>query len=46
MIETLVLTLITVATCTFAGYLHGYKKGHGEGKRVGYFRAHADRVNQ
>jgi len=46
MIETLVLTLITVATCTFAGYLHGYKKGYGDGKRAGYFRAHSEKVSQ
>ena len=46
MIEQLVITLLTVATCTFAGFLHGYKKGYGEGKRAGYFRAHAEQVNQ
>ena len=46
MIEQLVVTLLTVAICTFAGFLHGYKKGYGEGKRAGYFRAHAEQVRQ
>ena len=46
MIETIVLTLITMASCTFCGVIHGYKKGYGEGKRAGYFRAHAEQVNQ
>ena len=46
MIEQLVVTLITMGICTFTGFLHGYKKGYGEGKRAGYFRAHAEQVRQ
>jgi hypothetical protein len=46
MTEILILTILSIATCTFAGFLHGYKKGYGEGKRAGYFRAHAERVSQ
>jgi hypothetical protein len=42
MTEVLILTVLTVLTCTFAGFLHGYKKGYGEGKRAGYFRAHQE----
>jgi hypothetical protein len=42
MIEILILTILSIATCTFAGFLHGYKKGYGEGKRAGYFRAHQE----
>ena len=46
MLEILILTTLTVASSFFAGLLHGFKQGYGEGKRAGYFRAHADRVNQ
>ena len=46
MTEILILTILSIATCTFAGFLHGYKKGYGEGKRAGYFRAHAEQVRQ
>jgi len=46
MIQTLILTIFTVGICTFTGMLHGYKKGYGEGKRAGYFRAHTEKVNQ
>ena len=46
MIELIVLTILTVSTCTFAGFLHGYKKGYGEGKRSGYFKAHREQVTQ
>jgi hypothetical protein len=46
MIQEVILTLVTIAFCTFVGMLHGYKKGYGEGKRAGYFRAHSERVSQ
>ena len=46
MIETVVLTLLTVGLCTFVGMIHGYKKGYGDGKRAGYFRAHSEQVSQ
>ena len=46
MIETLILTIITVSFTTFVGMIHGYKKGYGDGKRAGYFRAHSEKVSQ
>jgi ABC-type nickel/cobalt efflux system permease component RcnA len=46
MLEILILTILTVASSFILGMLHGFKQGYGEGKRAGYFRAYADRVNQ
>jgi hypothetical protein len=42
MLQNAVLTLIAVPIFIFNGYLLGYKKGYGEGKRAGYFRAHQE----
>jgi hypothetical protein len=42
MIQQAVLTLISIPVFMFTAYLHGYKKGYGEGKRAGYFRAHQE----
>ena len=46
MITTLVVALITNAAFASLGYLKGYRTGYGEGKRAGYFRAHAEQVRQ
>jgi hypothetical protein len=46
MIQELILLLLTVAFTAFVGMLHGYKKGYGDGKRAGYFRAHSEKVSQ
>jgi hypothetical protein len=46
MIQEVTLTLITVGMAAFVGMLHGYKKGYGDGKRAGYFRAHSEKVSQ
>lgn len=44
--ETIVLALLSAGSFAFLGFLHGYKKGYGEGKIAGAFRTRAESVSR
>ena len=46
MAQEIILLLLTLAMVGFVGMIHGYKKGYADGKKAGYFRAHAEQVRQ
>lgn len=46
MASTLILLILTLAFTGFAAFLHGYKKGYGEGKIAGAFRTRAESASR